>query len=57
MDPFKRKEIELKKIRAEGAKMELEFKIMEREQDIQRMKDHIKLQEDIIQQAIKDLSK
>lgn len=38
----KKKEVDLKKI--DAAVAELEYKIIEREEDIQRMKDHIDLQ-------------
>lgn len=48
MDNYKRKEIEVRKKKAEAAISELELKILEREQDIQRIKEHIKLQETIL---------
>lgn len=48
MDNYKRKEIEVRKKKAEAAISELELKILEREQDIQRIKEHIKLQEAIL---------
>ena len=47
MDLDKKKK-ELQILKAKASKSELEYKIMEREQDIKRMKDHIKLQDEII---------
>ncbi len=55
MDNFKRKELEVKKKKAEAAISELELKILEREQDIQRIKDHIKLQEQVLLDVEKEL--
>ena len=39
---YKRKELELVKVAA--ARAELEFKILEKEDEIQRIKDHIQIQ-------------
>lgn len=47
----KRKEVELKKV--EASRFELEIKIMEREEEIQRVKDHLKIQD----QKIDDIKK
>lgn len=41
--------------KAEASIAELEFKIVERLQDIERMKEHIKLQEEIKKEAQKKL--
>jgi hypothetical protein len=49
----KRKEMELAKVRA--ARAELEFKIMEREQEIGRMKDHIALHDKKEEELIHEL--
>lgn len=48
MKELEKKKLELQFMKASAAKIELECKILEREDDIKRMKDHIKLQEDII---------
>lgn len=48
MDAFKEKELIVKKLKAQAAIAELELKILEREQDIQRIREHIKLQEEIL---------
>lgn len=53
---IKKKQTEL--LRVQSAKAELELKIMEREHEIERLKDAVKLQqdkEDEINQAIKTL--
>ena len=49
----KRKEVELMKIRA--ARVELEFKIMEREADIQRMRDHMALHDKREEELLEEL--
>lgn len=49
----KRKEVELMKIRA--ATVELEFKMMERQQDIERIEGHIKLQKERQKELEKEL--
>jgi len=43
-----KKELELAKVKC--AKQEMEFKILEREQDILRLKEHTKIQQDRIEQ-------
>lgn len=55
MDNFKRKELEVRRKKAEASIAELEFKILEREQDIQRIRDHIKLQEQVLLDVEKEL--
>jgi hypothetical protein len=44
----KRKGLELKRV--ELAKEELEFKVIERQEDIKRLQEHIKVQDDKINQ-------
>jgi len=46
MSPLEVKKTKLELMKCQTAKMELEYKIEERLQDIQRIQDHIKLQED-----------
>lgn len=48
MNALQKKELEVRKLKAQAAIAELEFKIIEREQDIQRIKDHIELQKKIL---------
>lgn len=58
MDPLELKKTEVELLRVSAAKAELEFRIMEREQDIQRMKDNIaisELKEVELQEKIKGL--
>ena len=50
----KRKELELKRV--ELAKEELEFKIAEREEDILRLLEHVRIQEEKIKQLREDLA-
>lgn len=53
---FKKTEVEL--MRVQAARMELEVKIMEREQDIARMNDNIKIQqakEDELKERLKGM--
>lgn len=57
MDAMKRKELEVKKKKAEASKSELELKILEREQDLRRINDHIKLQDQIIADVDTELQK
>ena len=45
---LERKKLELVKV--EAAKYEMQFKIKERESDIQRLKDNIKIQDDKIKE-------
>lgn len=47
-EDIRRMEVELNIARAKAAKMELEMKILLRHEDIERMKDHIKLQDERI---------
>lgn len=42
----KRMKIELDMAKCKAAMMELEYKIMEREEEIERIREHIKLQEE-----------
>jgi len=54
------KKIELNLMKCQTARMELEYKIEERKADIERIKDHIKLQdaqEAKLKQELKDLDK
>jgi SMC interacting uncharacterized protein involved in chromosome segregation len=55
MSNLKKKKLELDLMKVAAAKAELEYKIEERLEDIQRMKDHIKLQEDREIELIKEL--
>lgn len=48
----KKKEMELKKI--DAAIAELEYKVLERMEDIQRIEDHIKLQKERKEEILKD---
>lgn len=57
MDSLKVKEMELQVKRAEVSIAELEFKILEREQDIQRCRDHITLQQNLIKEISEKLEK
>lgn len=57
MDAFKKKELEVRKLKAEAAIAELELKILEREKDIQRTRDHIKLQQDVLAEVTEKLNK
>ncbi len=50
-----KKEMELRRV--ETARMELELKIAEREDEIQRLKEHIKIQLEKEQQLKQDLNK
>ena len=45
MSNLKKKKLELDLMKVAAAKAELEYKIEERLEDIERMKEHIKLQE------------
>jgi len=49
----KKKQLMIK--RAETAKFELELKIEERKEDIKRIEEHIKLQDEIIEKLTKEL--
>ncbi len=57
MDNLKKKELIMRRSKAEAAMAELEFKIAEREADIQRMIDHIELQKAQIKLANDELNK
>jgi len=50
----KRKELELKRV--ELAKEELEFKVAEREEDILRIMEHIRIQDEKIKQLREELA-
>lgn len=53
MTPIEKKKLELELLKVGAAKAELEFKIMEREEDIGRIKSHIKIQDDKIEELKK----
>lgn len=55
MDELEQMKLKMQMKKADASIAELEFKIVERMQDIERMKEHIKLQEDIKKQASKKL--
>lgn len=46
MDSLEKKRLKLELIRVSAARAELEFKIFEREEDIKRLKDNVKIQEE-----------
>lgn len=48
MQALEKKKLELEIIKLQAARAELEYKIMEREEDIQRIRDHITLNEEKI---------
>lgn len=60
MSKLKKKKLELDLMKVAAAKAELEYKIEERLEDIKRMKDHIKLQDDRekeLEEELKELGK
>lgn len=54
---LEQKKKELSIIKAQAAIAELEYKILERHEDIKRMEDHIELQKKIIEDLKEDLEK
>lgn len=44
MSPLERKRLEAELMRVKSARYDLELKILEREEDIKRLKDHIAIQ-------------
>lgn len=46
MESLEKKRLQLELIRVSATKAELEFKIFEREEDIKRLKDNVKIQEE-----------
>lgn len=56
MDALEKKKKEVGIIKAKAAVAELEMKILERHEDIQRMEEHIKKQNEIIENLTREIT-